>query len=63
MSTLNNTSFNAIADKLNIVLNAFHNGKSIVVFTFKHTILLSNKLHSEAVLMSYLNGSVKVRIC
>ena len=63
MSTLNNASFNAIADKLNNVLNAFHSGKSIVVFTFKHTIVLSNNLHSEHELMSYLNGSVKVRIC
>ena len=63
MSTLNNASFNAIADKLNTVLNAFNSGSTIVVFTFKHTIVLSNKLHNEHELMNYLNGSVMVRIC
>lgn len=63
MSALNNQTFEAIASKINTVITAFNDGSSIVVFTHKHTIVLSNKLHSEAILMGYLNNSIKVRIC
>lgn len=60
MNTTNNTSLKAIVDK---VIQGFNNGKSIVVFKGNRTIVLSNKVHSEAVLMKYLNGATIVRIC
>lgn len=60
MPTLNNTSFEAIVDK---VVKGFNNGKTITVFKGNHTIVLSNKIHNEATLLKYLNGSTTVRIC
>ena len=63
MSTLNNTSFEAIADKLNNVLNAFHSGSTIVVFKGNNTVVMSSKVHSEAALLEYINGATTVRIC
>ena len=60
MSALNNTTFETIADK---VIQGFNNGKSIVVFKGNHTIVLSNKVHSEATLMQHINGATTVRIC
>lgn len=60
MRTTNSSSFEAIIDK---VIEGFNNGKSIVVFKGNHTIVLSNKVHSEAVLMKHINGATTVRIC
>lgn len=60
MSTLNNTSFETIVDK---VIQGFNNGKTITVFKGNHTIVMSNKVHSETTLMKYLNGATTVRIC
>ena len=60
MSILNNTSLNAVINK---VIQGFNNGKTIVVFKGNHTIVLSNKVHSEAVLMKYINVATTVRIC
>ena len=63
MSTLNDASFNAIADNINNVLNAFHSGSNIVVFKGNNTVVMSSKVHSEATLIKYLNGATTVRIC
>lgn len=60
MSALNNESFEAIVDK---VIQSFNNDKVIVVFKGNRTIVLSNKVHSEAVLIKYLNDATIVRIC
>lgn len=60
MNALNNTSFKAIVDK---VIQGFNNGKTITVFKGNRTIVLSNKVHSEVILMKYLNGATIVRIC
>lgn len=63
MSALNNTSFEAIADKINKVVEGFNNGKTITVFKGNRTIVMSNKLHNEATLVHHLNGATTVRIC
>lgn len=60
MRTLNNTTFEAIIDK---VIQGFNSGKVIVVFKGNHTIVMSNKVHTEAVLMKYLNGATTARVC
>ena len=60
MSALNNTSFKTIINK---VIQGFNNGKVIVVFKENGTIVLSSKVHSEAVLMKYLNDATTIRIC
>ena len=60
MSILNNTSLNAVINK---VIQGFNNGKTIVVFKGNQTIVLSDKVHSEAALMKYLNDATIVRIC
>lgn len=60
MLTINNTSIKAIIDK---VIEGFSNGKSIVVFKGNCTIVLSNKVHSEATLLKYIDGATTVRIC
>lgn len=60
MTTLKNTSFEAIVDK---VIQGFNNGKVITVFKGNRTIVLSNKVHSEAELMKYINVATAVRIC
>lgn len=63
MSALNNTSFEAMTNNLNKVIEGFNNGKTITVFKGNHTIVMSNKVHSEATLIEYLNGATTVRIC
>ena len=63
ISTLNKTPFEAIADKINNVLEGFNNGKTITVFKGNRTIVVSNKVHNEATLMNNLNGATIVRIC
>lgn len=63
MSTLNNTSFEAITDNINKVIEGFNNGKTITVFKGNRTIVMSSKVHSEAALMHHLNGATTVRIC
>ena len=60
MSALNNSSFEAIINK---VIEGFNNGKAIVVFKGNRTIVLSNKVHSEATLMKHIDGATTVRIC
>lgn len=60
MSTINKTSFEAIADK---VIEGFNNGKTITVFKGNHTIVMSNKVHNEDTLMKHINGATTVRIC
>lgn len=63
MSELNTTSFEAIADNINKVIEGFDNGKTITVFKGNRTIVMSNKVHSEATLMNHINGATTVRIC
>ena len=63
MSTLNNTSFEAITDKINKVIEGFNNGATIIVFKGNRTIVMSNKVHCESTLMYHLNGATTVRIC
>ena len=60
MSALNNTSFEAMINK---VIQGFNNGKTIVVFKGNRTIVMSSKVHSEAVLMKHINGANTIRIC
>lgn len=62
-SEINNISFEAIAEKINKVIEGFNNGKTITVFKGNLTIVLSSKVHTEATLMKYLNGATTVRIC
>ena len=63
MSTLNKTSFETITDKINKVIEGFNNGNTITVFKGNRTIVMSNKVHTEATLMHHLNGATTVRIC
>ena len=63
MSELNNTSFEAIADKINKVIEGFNNGATITVFKGNRTIVMSSKVHTEATLMHHINGATNVRIC
>ena len=63
MSTLNNISFNVIADNINKVIEGFNNGYTITVFKGNRTIVMSSKVHSEATLMHHINGATTVRIC
>ena len=63
MSTLNNTSFEAISNNINTVLNAFNDNHMIVLFTHNSTIAMSKVLHSEAELMEHLQWCDHVRIC
>lgn len=63
MSELNNTSFEVMADNINKVIEGFNKGATITVFKGNHTIVLSNKIHNEATLLKYLNGSTTIRIC
>lgn len=63
MSTLNNTSFEAITNNINTVLNAFNDNHMIVLFTHNQTIVISKALHSEAELMQRLQWCDHVRIC
>lgn len=60
MSTLNNSSFEAIVEK---VIQSFNSGKTVIVFKGNNTIVMSNKVHTEATLLKYLNGATTVRIC
>ena len=63
MSELNNTSFEAITDKINKVIEGFNNGKTITVFKGNRTIVMSSKVNSEATLLHHINGATIVRIC
>ena len=63
MTTLNNTSFEAVADKINKVIEGFNNGATITVFKGNCTIVMSIKVHNEATLLHHLNGATTVRIC
>lgn len=63
MSTLHSSSFEAMTNNINKVIQGFNNGKAIVVFKGNHTIVMSNKLHTEASLMKHINGATIVRIC
>ena len=63
MSELNNTSFLAIADNINKVIEGFNNGATITVFKGNRTIVMSSKVHTEATLIHHLNGATTVRIC
>lgn len=63
MSTLNNTSFEAITNNINTVLNAFNDGSMIIVFTHNSTVAMSKALHGEAELMQRLQWCDHVRIC
>ena len=63
MSELNNTSFEAITNNINKVIEGFNNGATITVFKGNRTIVMSSKLHTEATLMKYVNGATTVRIC
>lgn len=63
MSELNNTSFEAITDKINAVIEGFNNGATIIVFRCNRTIVMSSKVHSEATLLHHINGATTVRIC
>ena len=63
MSALNNTSFEAITDNINKVIEGFNNGKTITVFKGNRTIVMSSKVHTEATLMHHINGATTVRIC
>lgn len=63
MSALNTTSFEAITDNINKVIEGFNNGKTITVFKGNRTIIMSSKVHNEATLMHHLNGATTVRIC
>ena len=60
MSAINNTTSEAIVDK---VIQGFNNGKVIIVFKGNRTIVLSNKVHNEATLMKCINGATTIRIC
>lgn len=60
MSALNNTSFEAIVDK---VIEGFNSGYTITVFKGNRTIVMSNKVHTEATLMHHIKGANTVRIC
>lgn len=62
-SEINNTSFEAIADNINTVLNAFNDNNMIVLFTHNTTVAMSKVLHSEAELMKRLQWCDHVRIC
>lgn len=63
MSTLNNTSFEAISNNINTVLSAFNDNHMIVIFTHNITVAMSKALHSEAELMKRLQWCDHVRIC
>lgn len=63
MSTLNNTSFEVMADNINKVIEGFNKGATITVFKGNRTIVMSSKVHTEATLMHHLNGATTVRIC
>ena len=63
MSTLNNASFEAMTSNINKVIEGFNNGYTIIVFKGNRTIVMSNKVHSEATLMHHINGATNVRIC
>ena len=63
MSTLNNTSFEAMKSNINKVIEGFNNGKTITVFKGNRTIVMSSKVHSEATLVKYINSATTVRIC
>jgi len=43
------------------VLQAYHNGKTLVCFTHKHTILINRSVCPEQILLSTLKDSLKVR--
>ena len=49
-------------DKLNTVLNAFNSGKQVLIFTDNNSVILSNALHCEVQLISYLKQAITVRI-
>lgn len=63
MSALNNTSFEAIANNINKVIEGFNSGATITVFKGNRTIIMSSKVHTEATLMHHINGATIVRIC
>lgn len=48
--------------KLDTVLNAFKSGKQVLIFTDNSSVILSNALHCEMQLISYLKQAVTVRI-
>lgn len=48
--------------KIDIVLNAFKSGKQVLIFTDNNSIILSNTLHCEVQLISYLKQANTVRI-
>lgn len=48
--------------KIDTVLNAFKSGKQILIFTDNNSLILSNALHCEVQLISYLKQAITVRI-
>lgn len=62
-SEINKTLFEAMTNNINKVIESFNNGSTIVVFKGNQTLIMSNKVHSEATLLKYLNGASTVRIC
>ena len=48
--------------KIDTVLNAFKSGKQILVITQNNNLVLSNALHCEVQLISYLKQANTVRI-
>lgn len=63
MTTPNNTSFEAITNNINKVIEGFNSGATITVFKGNRTIVMSSKVHNEATLIHHLNGATTVRIC
>lgn len=63
MTTLNNTSFEAMTSNINKVIEGFNSGTTIIVFKGNRTIVMSSKVHTEATLLHHLNGATTVRIC
>ena len=49
-------------EKLEIVLNSFNNGVTVVIIGYKQTELYNVKLHSEEVLLKALYNAVLVRL-
>lgn len=43
-------------------LQAYHNGKTLVCFTHKHTILVNRSACPESVLLTTLKDTLKVRV-
>ena len=48
--------------KIDNVLNAFKSGKQVLIFIDNSSVILSNMLHCEVQLISYLKQAITVRI-